>query len=138
MIALPGLIISILFLSRISYSILTHFYLVYLSLKSTMLFLASSFVYIPLRHIYTGIFPTVVLLQSIHTCILLYCGSVSTTGMYHNVIRNPIQFGFGLLVDYLSVGLSFRAVAKDILMTKECTEMASIGNEREGKVTAIA
>ena len=39
------------------------------------------------------------------------------TDMYHIVIRNPIQFG--LIVHYLSVGLSFRAVAKVILMTKE-------------------
>ena len=39
------------------------------------------------------------------------------TDMYHIVIRNPIQFG--LIVDYLSVRLSFRAVAKVILMTKE-------------------
>ena len=44
------------------------------------------------------------------------------TGMYHIVIRNPIQFS--LIVDYLSVGLSFRAVAKVILMTKERTGMA--------------
>ena len=34
------------------------------------------------------------------------------TDMYHIVIRNPIKFG--LIVDYLSVGLSFRAVAKVI------------------------
>ena len=33
-------------------------------------------------------------------------------GIYHIVIRNPIQFGF--IVDYLSVGLSFRAAAKVI------------------------
>ena len=58
------------------------------------------------------------------------------TGMYHIVIRNPIQFG--LIVDYLSVGLSFRAVAKVILMTKEHIGMASIGSVSEGKVTAIA
>ena len=38
-------------------------------------------------------------------------------GMYHIVIRNPIQFI--LIIDYLSVGLSFRAVAKVSLMTKE-------------------
>ena len=56
--------------------------------------------------------------------------------MYHIVIRNPVQFG--LIVDYLSVGLSFRAVAKVILMTKEQTGMTSIGNVNEGKVTAIA
>jgi hypothetical protein len=37
MIALPGLIISILFLCRITYSILAHFYLVYLSYKSPTL-----------------------------------------------------------------------------------------------------
>ena len=57
-------------------------------------------------------------------------------GMYHIVIRNPIQFG--LIVDFLSVGLSFRAVAKVNLMTKEHTGMASIGSLSEGKVTAIA
>ena len=56
--------------------------------------------------------------------------------MYHIVIRNPIQFG--LIVDYLSVGLSFREVAKVILMTKEETGMTSIGSVSEGKVTAIA
>ena len=56
--------------------------------------------------------------------------------MYHIVIRNPIQFD--LIVDYLSVGLFFRAVAKVILMTKEQTGMTSIGNVNEGKVTAIA
>ena len=56
--------------------------------------------------------------------------------MYHIVIRNTIQFG--LIVDYLSVGLSFRAVAKVILMTKEWRGMASIGSFSEGKVTAIA
>ena len=55
--------------------------------------------------------------------------------MYHIVIRNPVQFG--LIVDYLSVGLSFRAVAKVILMTKEWTGMASIGSVSEGKVIAI-
>ena len=54
----------------------------------------------------------------------------------HLVIRNPIQFG--LIVDYLSVGLSFRAVAKVILMTKEQTGMASIGSASEGKATDIA
>ena len=37
MIAFPGLIISILFLCRITYSILAHFYLVYLSLQSPTL-----------------------------------------------------------------------------------------------------
>ena len=37
MIAFPGLIISILFLCRITYSILAHFYLVYSSLKSPTL-----------------------------------------------------------------------------------------------------
>jgi hypothetical protein len=58
------------------------------------------------------------------------------TDMYHIVIRNPIQFG--LINDYLSVGLSFRATAKVILMTKEQTGMASIGSVSEGKVTAIA
>ena len=57
-------------------------------------------------------------------------------GMYHIVIRNPIWFG--LIVDYLSVGLSFRVVAKVILMTKEWTGMVSIGKVSEGKVTAIA
>ena len=57
-------------------------------------------------------------------------------GMYHIVIRNPIQFG--LIIEYLSVGLSFRAVAEVILMTKEHTGMASIGSVSEGKVTAIA
>ena len=56
--------------------------------------------------------------------------------MYHIVIRNPIQFG--LIIEYLSVGLSFRAVAEVILMTKEHTGMASIGSVSEGKVTAIA
>jgi hypothetical protein len=56
--------------------------------------------------------------------------------MYHIVIRNSIQFG--LIVDYLSVGLSFRVVAKVILMTKEPTGMVSIGSVSEGKVTAIA
>ena len=56
--------------------------------------------------------------------------------MYNTEIRNPVQFG--LIVDYLSVGLSFRAVAKVILMTKEQTGMPSIGNVNEGKVTAIA
>jgi hypothetical protein len=58
------------------------------------------------------------------------------TDMYHIVIRNTIQFG--LIVDYLSVRLSFRAVAKVILMTKEWTGMASIGSVSEGKVAAIA
>jgi hypothetical protein len=58
------------------------------------------------------------------------------TDMYQIVIRNPIQFG--LIVDYISVGLPFGAVAKVILMTKEQTRMASIGNVSEGKVTAIA
>jgi hypothetical protein len=57
-------------------------------------------------------------------------------GIHHIVIRNPIQLG--LIVDYLSVGLSFTAVAKVILMTKECTRMASVGNFSEGKVNAIA
>ena len=57
-------------------------------------------------------------------------------GMYQIVIRNPIQFS--LIVDYLSVGLSFRAVAKVILMKKEWTGKASIRNVSEGKVTAIA
>ena len=46
------------------------------------------------------------------------------SGMYHFVIWNPIQFG--LIVDYISVGLSFRAVAKVILMTKEQKGRASI------------
>ena len=55
-------------------------------------------------------------------------------GMYHIVIRNPTQFD--LIVDYLSVELSFRAVAKVILMTKE--GMASRRSVSEGKVTAIA
>ena len=32
--------------------------------------------------------------------------------MYHIVIRNPIQFG--LIVDYINAGLSFRVVAKVI------------------------
>ena len=58
------------------------------------------------------------------------------SGMYHIVIQNPIQFG--LIVDYLSVGLSFRAVTKVILMTKEQTGMANIGSVSEGKVSAIA
>ena len=58
------------------------------------------------------------------------------TDMYHIVIRNPIQFC--LIDDYLSVGLSFRAVAKVILITKEQTGMVSIGNVSEGKMTAIA
>jgi hypothetical protein len=58
------------------------------------------------------------------------------TGMYHIEIRNPIQFG--LIVANLSVGLSFRAVAKVILMTKVQTGMASIGSVSDGKVTAMA
>ena len=33
-------------------------------------------------------------------------------GMYHIVIKNPIQFG--LIVDYISVGLSFSVVTKVI------------------------
>jgi hypothetical protein len=59
MIALPGLIISILFLCRVTYSILAHFYLVYLSSKPPTL-ISPSFVSVPLRHIYTGILHTVV------------------------------------------------------------------------------
>ena len=57
-------------------------------------------------------------------------------GMYHIVIKNPIQFS--LIVDYLSVGLSFRAVAKVIKMTKDHIGMTSIGSVSDGKVTAIA
>ena len=45
-------------------------------------------------------------------------------GMYHIVIRNPIQFG--LIVDYLSVGLSYGAVINVISITNECTGMDSI------------
>ena len=52
------------------------------------------------------------------------------------MIRNPIQFG--LIVDYLSVGLFFIAVAKVILMTMEQTGKASIGNVSEEKVTPMA
>ena len=43
--------------------------------------------------------------------------------MYHIVIRNSIQFG--LILDYLSVGLSFRAVAKVICNDK--------GTDRNGQ-----
>ena len=58
------------------------------------------------------------------------------SGMYHIVTKNTIKFG--LIVDYLSVGLSFRAVTKVILMTKEHIGMASIASVSEGKVTVIA
>ena len=66
----------------------------------------------------------------------IYKDVENITDMSQIVIRNPVQFG--LIVDYLRVGLSFRAVAEVILMKKEQTGMASIGNVSEGKVTAIA
>ena len=69
----------------------------------------------------------------VYICWILFS---SRCKPHHILIRNPIQFG--LIVDYLSVGLSFRAVAKVILMTKEWTGMVSIGKVSEGKVTAIA
>jgi hypothetical protein len=57
--------------------------------------------------------------------------------MYIIVIKNPIQFG--LIIDYLSVGLFLgevaivSAVANVILMIKEHTGMAHIGSLSKGK-----
>jgi hypothetical protein len=56
-------------------------------------------------------------------------------GMYCIVIKYPILFS--LIVDNLSVGLLFRAVAKVILMTKELMGMASIGIVSIGIVITI-
>ena len=91
MIAFLGLIILILFLCRITYSILAHFYLVYLTLKSPTLIsfqlcLQSSKSYLHRYSSYCGsikiistqvFFHTVVVLQSIYTGLLPYCGRVT-------------------------------------------------------------
>ena len=81
------------FFCRITYSILAHFYFVYLSLKSPTLIsfqlcLRSSMSSLHRYSSYCGsvtiistqvFFHTVVVLQSIYTGFLPYCGSVSTT-----------------------------------------------------------
>ena len=115
MIAFPGLIISILFCCRISYSILAHFIWSIYCLSCLLLW-ASSFIYIPLCHIYAGILPycgsvTICLhryssilwlcYNHIHTGILPYCGYVtiiSTQVFLHNVV--VLQFTYTGILPY--------------------------------------
>lgn len=53
---------------------------------------------------------------------------------YRIHVRNPIQFH--LVVDYVSVGASFRMASYILRMTKERTGLASIGCCSEGKVSS--
>ena len=46
-------------------------------------------------------------------------------------IKNPLQFS--LVVDYLSIGVSFRMAVSILLRTKECTGLASVGSISEKK-----
>lgn len=56
------------------------------------------------------------------------------TDRYRIQIKNPAQFH--LVVDYVSVGASFRMASEILRMTRERTGLASIGRESEGKVAS--
>lgn len=58
------------------------------------------------------------------------------TSRYCISIKNRVQFG--LVVDYLSVGSSFRMASRIVTMTKERTGLASIGSCSEGAVAKYA
>ena len=58
------------------------------------------------------------------------------TSRYCISIKNRVQFG--LVVDYLSVGSSFRMASRIVTMTKERTGLASIGSCSEGVVAKYA
>ena len=51
-------------------------------------------------------------------------------------IKNPLQFS--LVVDYLSIGVSFRMAVSILLRTKERTGLASVGSISEKKVRSYA
>jgi hypothetical protein len=48
---------------------------------------------------------------------------------YRFTIKNPLQFS--LVVNYLSIGISFRMAVSILLSTKECTGLASVGSISE-------
>ena len=50
--------------------------------------------------------------------------------------KNPLQFS--LVVDYLSIGVSFRMAVSILLRTKERTGLASVGSISEKKVRSYA
>ena len=56
------------------------------------------------------------------------------TDGYRVILKNPAQFQ--LVVDYISVGASFRMASRILQMTGDRTGLASIGSANEGKVTA--
>ena len=89
MIAFPGLIISILSRCRITYSLLAHFYLVHLSLKSSTLIsfqpcLHSSTSYL---HRYSSYCGSVTIYLHRYSS---YCGSVSTHFFHWEILLNDI------------------------------------------------
>ena len=55
---------------------------------------------------------------------------------YKCIIKNPLQFS--LVVDYLSIGVSFRMAVSIVLKTKECTVLASVGSISETKMRSYA
>ena len=55
---------------------------------------------------------------------------------YRFTIKNPLQFS--LVVDYLSIGVSFWMVVSILLRTKEHTGLASVGSISEKKVRSYA
>ena len=56
------------------------------------------------------------------------------TDGYRVIVKNPAQFQ--LVVDYVSVGASFRMTSRIVQMTRDRTGLASIGSVSEGKVTS--
>ena len=61
---------------------------------------------------------------------MLICST--ETDRYRIEISNRLQFD--LIVDYVSAGASFRSASRILQMTKNRTEMASIGSANQGKV----